>query len=163
MACQAILRYSACGILAAIFLQSQCPGYAAPELSGVWTLNRAKSDFGTVIAPEQFVVRMERTGNRLAAWRIIIDPEGKRLAYREYTIEGKGRSWLDLVRSTRGVSVEFPREATRGTKTDERWQVSKRRLIIHRSITAGPRKIHQRLVLDPATQVQGTNAAVREE
>jgi hypothetical protein len=149
--------------LAAIFLQAQCPGYAAPELSGVWTLNRAKSDFGTVIAPEQFVVRMERTGNRLAAWRITIDPEGKKhLAYREYTIEGKGRSSVDLVRSTR-VSIEFPREATRGTKTDERWQVSKRRLIIHRSITAGPRKIHQRLVLDPATRVQGTNEAVREE
>lgn len=32
MACQAIVRYPTCGVLAAIFLQAQCPGYAAPEL-----------------------------------------------------------------------------------------------------------------------------------
>jgi hypothetical protein len=156
------MRYPVYSYMAAIILSAFRPGYGASDLAGVWTLNRAESKFGTAVAPEQVVVRMERTGSRLVTCKITTDSEGKHLVYREYTIEGKGRSSVDLVRS-KTVSIEFPRESIRGTKISERWQVSKRRLIIRRSITAGPRKIHLRLVLDPATQVHGTHEVVRQE
>jgi hypothetical protein len=142
--------------LVAILLLSSGPGYPASDLSGIWTLNRTKSNSGKVITPEQFVVRMERSGSSLATWRITTDPDGQHLVYREYTLEGKQQSSVDVTRSTH-ASVVFPTELTRGTRTRERWQISRGRLIIHRSIITGPRTVHQRLVLDPSTQVQGTN------
>jgi hypothetical protein len=135
--------------LVAIFLLAPSPGYPASNLSGIWTLNHTKSNFGKVIAPEQFVVRMERTDGRLATWRITTDPDGQHLVYRVYALEGKQRSTY--------ASIVFPTESTGGTRTSERWQVSKGRLIVRRSIITGARTVHQRLVLDPSTGVQGTN------
>jgi hypothetical protein len=148
--------------LVTILILGLCPAYAASSLNGAWTLNHGKSKFGPVIAPEQFVVRLERDGSRLATWRITTDPDGQHLVYREYTLEGKTRSPVELARST-PVSIVFPKELTGRTKIEERWQVSRAgKLIIHRSITAGPRTVHQRLVLEPSTQVQGTNQDLRE-
>lgn len=130
-----------------IFLLNLCPGYPASTLSGIWILNRAKSSFG-MNAPEQVVVRMERTGSRLTAFRITTDLDGQHLDYREYRLDGKQQSSMDAARSTLAGFV-FPIETAGGTRIDERWQISRAgRLIIHRSITDGARTVHQRLVFD---------------
>jgi len=142
--------------LVAILLVGLSPAYPASNLSGIWTLNTAKSNFGTMIPPEQLVVRLERTGSRLATWRFTTDPGGQHLAYREYTLEGKRRPSLVLARLT-PVSIVFPKESAGATSVGEKWRVSKKRLVIQRSITAGPRTVRQRLVLEPSTSVQGTN------
>jgi hypothetical protein len=140
--------------LKAIILLGLCPAYSASGLTGVWTLNRSKSKFGRVTAPEQVVVRMERDGSRLATWRITSDPDGQHLVYREYELEGKRRA---LVTDSKPVSIVLPMESTGGKRINERWRVSKGRLIIHRSIAMGRQTIHQRLLLEPSTGVQGTN------
>jgi hypothetical protein len=143
--------------LVTIFLLGLSPGYAAADLNGVWTLNRAKSDFGKVIAPAQVVVRMEQTGRRLATWRVTSDLHGQHLVYREYTLAAKRRS-LAVVANWKPVTIVLPMESTGVVRTFERWQVSKAgRLIIRRSIATGPRIVHQRLVLEPSTDVQATN------
>jgi hypothetical protein len=139
--------------LVAVCFLALCSGCPTSSLSGVWTLNQAKSDFGMVIAPEQLVVRLERTGGRLAMWRITTDLEGQHFVYREYSLDGNQQPLVDVARST-SSGIVFPIESNTGTRIDERWQVSKvGRLIIHRSIPDGPRTVHQRLVLDPSTRV----------
>ena len=141
----------------AIFLLGLCPGYAASDLGGIWTLNRAKSDFGKAPAPAQMVIRIEQTGSRLAVCRITTDLAGRHMVYREYTLEGK-RGPLINVADWRPVTIVLPMESTGGTRVTERWQVSRAgRLTIYRSIAGGPRTVHQRLALEPATGVQGTN------
>jgi hypothetical protein len=52
--------------LAAILLPAASPGYPASDLSGIWTLNRTKSNFGKVIPPEQLG---SECNELTAAWR----------------------------------------------------------------------------------------------
>lgn len=140
-----------------VFLLSLCPGYAASGLSGVWSLNRAKSDFGQANAPTQVVVRMEQTGSHLATWQVTSDLHGQHLVYREYTLEGKRRP-VTTVANSKPVTIVLPMESTGAARVTERWQLSRAgTLIIRRSITGGPGTVHQRLVLEPSTGVHGTN------
>jgi len=135
--------------LSTLFLLALCPGHAESTLRGVWTLNAAKSSFGPTVAPEQFVLRLEGVGSRLATWRITSGLDGKHLVYREYTLEGEHRSLTTLTRS-RTVSILFPVGSTGEAQAKEFWRVSPKRLVIRRSVNDGPRTFHQKLVFEPS-------------
>ena len=143
---------------ATLFLLALCPGHAEPTVSGVWTLNPAKSRFGPTIAPQQFVLRLERTGSHLATWRVTTSRDGKHLVYREYTLQGERRSLTTLTRS-RTFSILFPAESTGDARSRELWQVSAKRLVIRRSVNDGQRTVRQRLVLEPSKSGPETSTA----
>lgn len=141
----------------AFFLVGLRAACAGSGLSGIWALNRAKSNFGKVMASAQLVVRIERTGSRVATWRITTDSDGQHVSYRDYAPPGKQRSRIAAADS-KPVTIALPAESTGATKITERWQVSEAgRLIIYGSIAGGPRTVDQLLVLEPSTGVQETN------
>ena len=107
------------------------PGHAS--LTGTWTLDRVRSDFGNVGAPQQFVLQIEQTRNHLAATIFNADASGQRVSYRECRIEPQPNSTLTCLLPD-GV--------------DETWQVtSADELTITRVVTSKSQAIRQRLVL----------------
>ena len=118
-------------IVFALFLLAALPVPAS--LSGTWSLERVKSDFGAADAPKRFVLELEQNRNQLAATVFTEDGNGSRVSYRECRIEPPPNSTLACLLPD-GV--------------DETWQVtSTDELTITRVITDKSQRMRQRLVL----------------
>ena len=89
------------------------PGQAG--LTGTWVLDVARSDFGVSIAPKQFIVRLDKEGNRLAITTFTVDDTGKHISYQHAERDGL------LLRVSTNIS-----------NTSENWRIISRRELIIR-------------------------------
>ena len=116
-----------------LFLLTLLPGQAG--LTGTWTLDRVRSDFGREVAPRLFVLQIEQTGKYLAATVLEADASGQRVSYRECRVEPQPGS---------GVSCLLPDGVD-----DETWQITARdELTITQFIKTKDRTSRHRLVLE---------------
>jgi hypothetical protein len=121
-------------VAAMLWLLTLLPGQAS--LTGTWALERVKSDFGAVAAPQRFVLHLEQTANHLTV--TIFD--GQRVSYRECRIEAPPSSALTCLLPD-GI--------------DETWQVTAAdELTITRVVSMGSRPTRQRLVLARSTLLE---------
>ena len=110
-----------------LILFTLLPGQAG--LTGTWTLDRVRSEFGGAGVPQQFVVNTEQSGNHLAVTIFNADANGQRVSYRECRIEASG-------------SLTCP------DGVDETWQLtSANELTITRVLTLRSQAVRQRFVL----------------
>jgi hypothetical protein len=114
------------------------PGHAS--LTGVWRLDKIKSDFGGADAPRRLVLYLQQDGNHLSATILIADANGQRLSYGECRVEAQPGSSLSCV---------LP------DSTEEIWQVTVAdELTISRVLSTKSRPIRQRLVLARASVLE---------
>ncbi|HLK49638.1 MAG TPA: hypothetical protein VKT49_15955 [Bryobacteraceae bacterium] len=110
---------------------------ANASLTGTWAMDRIRSDFGKADAPRQFVLRIEQTGNHLAATVFSADAGGRRVSFRECRMEPQPSGALACLLPDGG---------------DEQWQLTAaNELTITRVITASLHPTRQRLVLERST------------
>lgn len=112
------------------------------NLTGTWRLDRIKSDFGTAAAPQQFVLDLDQTGNRLDATILSAGLDGKRVSYRQCRVESKLNGALSCITAD-------------GVTTEETWQVTAPdELTITRVVPNESQPIRQRLVLARSTLLE---------
>lgn len=120
--------------LIAIALITLSPGNPA-GLTGTWTLNRMKSDFGAASAPTEFIVHVQQAGTNLDITVIAADANGQRVTFRQgQTPNATTTLLLSLDSDPAGVAEEW-----RLTSPDE--------LTITRLFEVRSHLIRQRLVL----------------
>lgn len=128
--------------IAAVFvfaLLTLLPGRAS--LTGTWSLDRTKSDFGKADTPRIFVVQLEQMGDRLDAAILSADVDGERVSYRECRVQTQLNGTLACISD--------------GVKADETWQITAlNELSITRIITKRSQAIRQRLVLARSTRLE---------
>lgn len=119
-------------------------GPIAPDPSGTWVLNQAKSDFGTASVPRQLVVRIEETGNLVSIMTLTVDTGGARVSFREYVLAGKPPQHPNLLQPINADPLR-----------SEEWQVTPQgELVIRRVLTTKARMIPQRLVFERSARVE---------
>jgi hypothetical protein len=81
------IRRFAAAALAAVFLLA-ASAVAAPNLSGSWKLNAAKSDFGPMPAPDKWDMTVEHKDPDLKVTTVMVNQMGERTTEATYKTDG---------------------------------------------------------------------------
>lgn len=110
------------------------------SLTGTWTMDRVKSDFGRADAPKAFVLHIEQTDNHLSATVFSADDNEERVSYRECRLEAQPDNALSCLMPDGVV---------------ETWQlVAADELKITRVVAYKSHPTRQRLVLARSTRLE---------
>lgn len=133
----------------AIILSMPTPTQQSSKLTGVWILERGKSDLG-VVTPDRLILRVEQADQGYAVWEITVTPEGRSLAYRHLSL-GATPCNADFSDAVRMDSCWIDS----GSGGDqERWRLTVTGdLVIARTARIGEHRIRQRLVLAASREV----------
>jgi hypothetical protein len=109
------------------------PGHAS--LTGTWSLDRVRSEFGGADAPTRFVLYLDHAADHITAIMLVTDGQGQRMGYWECRIEDQLNGVLSCVTDD-------------GTTADETWQITAPdELTITRVVNTRSQPVRQKLVL----------------
>lgn len=124
-----------------MILSLPAPTGPASKLTGVWVLERDKSDLGTPVMPD-LVLRVEQADQGLAVWELTATPAGRSVTYRHLNLGATpcgssllGICWMDAPSGERW------------------WLAASGDLVIARVASVGAQRVRQRLVLAASRQV----------